>query len=156
MKFQFRFGSLLQLRRRERDLAAVALAQAGEAIARIEGEITDIESSRAAARSDAVKRRVGEISVDDLLLRGRYDLQLEAELTSLRETLGKLVTEAANRRQALVDAEADVKRFERLAEKDRAQFLAEQKRREQFESDDAASRRYTLQQRPLSHDQQTH
>ena len=152
MAFRFRFESLLQLSRRQRDQAAVDLGQAGEAIARVQSEMEAIESKRLAAREAGGQARTGEISVDDLLTRGRYDLQLEAEIHSLQQTLRQLEAEADRRRTALVEAEAEVKRFERLQEKDRTQYLAQQRRQEQFEADDDTCRRYTLQHQASRHD----
>ncbi len=145
MTFQFRFETLMHVRRRERDEAAVALGQAGAAIERIETQIDDIATKRKSVRDTSSHQRTGEICVDDLLIQGRYDLQLEAETLALGQTLDELREEEKRRRQVLVHAEAEVKRFERLLENDRARYVAEMRRREQFEADDATSRQYTIQ-----------
>jgi flagellar FliJ protein len=145
MAFQFRFETLMQVRRRQRDEAAVALGQAGEAIERIASQIADIATKRQSIREWSPGQRTGEIFVDDLLTQGRYDLQLEAEALALDQTLNKLNEEEKRRRQVLVHAEAEVKRFERLLENDRAKYQALQRRREQFEADDATGRQYTIQ-----------
>jgi flagellar FliJ protein len=145
MAFQFRFETLMQVRRRQRDEAAVALGQAGEAIERIASQIADIATKRQSIREWSPGQRTGEIFVDDLLTQGRYDLQLEAEALALDQTLNELNEEEKRRRQVLVHAEAEVKRFERLLENDRAKYQALQRRREQFEADDATGRQYTIQ-----------
>lgn len=145
MSFQFRFETLMQVRRRQRDEAAVALGQAGAAIERITSQIADIATKRQSVRESSADQRTGEVSVDGLLTQGRYDLQLEAEALGLQQTLNELHEEEKRRRQALVHAEAEVKRFERLLENDRLKYHAQQRRREQFEADDASGRQYTIQ-----------
>lgn len=147
MKFQFRFAPILQLRRQIRDDAGIAMGQAIAAITRIDQQSEQIEQRRMELRQDASAQRIGNLSVDSLLAGGRYDLQLQAELHALAETKSKLLQELDRRKQALAAAEAEVKRFERLEEKDRQKFLTLQAKREQAESDDATSRRYTLMRR---------
>lgn len=147
MRFKFRFAPILQLRRQIRDDAGIAMGQAIAAITRIDQQCEEIEQQRMELRQDTAGQRVGEVSVDSLLAGGRYDLQLQAELHALAETKSKLLQELDRRKQVLAAAEAEVKRFERLEDKDRQKFLAEQAKREQAESDDATSRRFTLMRR---------
>ena len=144
MTFQFRFASILLLRRRERDQAGAAVGQANEAIRRIDDQTDAIERERQAMREGSRGERVGVISVDNLLAGGRYDLQLQAEIQSLHDTRSELIQELERRQLALANAESEVKRFERLEEKDRAAFHALARRREQAEADEASSRRYTI------------
>jgi len=144
MSFQFRFAVILQLRRRERDEAGAAVGQANEAIGRIDDQSEAIRVQRQALREGASQNRVGDVSVDALLARGRYDLQLQAEIHALSDTRAKLVQELERRQLALVAAEAEVKRFERLEEKERTASYAEALRREQAEADDATATRYTI------------
>jgi flagellar FliJ protein len=144
MSFQYRFAVILQLRRRERDTAGAAVGQANEAIRRIDEQTEAIERQRQNLRQETGQERVGNISVDALLVRGRYDLQLQAEMQSLQHTRSELVQELQRRQIALIAAEAEVKRFERLEQKDRTAYHAQAFRREQAEADDATARRYTL------------
>ncbi len=55
-----------------------------------------------------------------------------------------LVQELQRRQHALVVAEAEVKRFEKLEEKDRIAFHIAMLRRQQAEADDATSSRYII------------
>lgn len=144
MKFRFRFEPILQLRRQIRDQAGVAMGQAVAAIAKIDEQSREIANKRDVLRIGGAQSRIGEVSVDSLLAGGRYDLQLQAELHALQQTKNDLLQELDRRKQMLAAAEAEVKRFERLEEKDRLQFAAEQAKREQAELDDASSRRYTM------------
>lgn len=144
MSFQFRFASILQLRLRERDTAGAAVGQADEAIRRVDEQITVIQQQRQSLRAESDVDRVGNLSVDSLLASGRYDLQLQGDIGALEQTRLELMQELQRRQHVLREAEAEVKRFERLKEKEQQQFQAEQLRREQFESDEATARRYTI------------
>jgi flagellar FliJ protein len=150
MSFQFRFASILQLRRRERDEAGAAVGQANAAIGRIDEQSKAIQGERQSLREGASEHRVGSIRVDGLLARGRYEIQLEAEIQSLGETRAELIRELERRQLVLVASEAEVKRFERLEEKERAACHALELRREQAEADDATARRYTIERRRKS------
>lgn len=144
MSFQYRFAVILQLRRRERDAAGAAVGQANEAIRRIDEQTETIERERRALREGKSHERVGSISVDALLAKGRYDLQLQAEMQSLNHTRSELIQELQRRQIALIAAETEVKRFERLEQKDRSEYHAQAVRREQAEADDATACRYTI------------
>ena len=142
MSFQFRFASLLDLRRRERDEAGAHVGQAIEAIQRVDDRITEVSHLRTVLRDGNAADRHGEISVDGLLSAGRYDIQLEAEIENLRQARGKLTKELSRRQQRLVAAEAEVKRYERLESSERTAFENDRLRREQFEADEASMQRY--------------
>ena len=142
--FQFRFASILQLRRLERDEAGAAVGQANEAIGRIDEQIESIRTKRQAIRKGSSDNRVGIVSVDTLLADGRYDLQLESDIHALQHARSELVQESERRQGTLIAAESEVKRFERLEEKERAAFHAEASRREQAAADEATARRYTM------------
>jgi flagellar FliJ protein len=142
--FQFRFASILQLRRQQRDEAGAAVGQANEAIRRVDDQIKSIGSQRHALREGAGDNRIGSVSVDTLLADGRYDLQLEADMQALQKTRSELFQELERRQAVLIAAESEVKRFERLEGKERAAFNAEASRREQAAADEATARRYTI------------
>ena len=147
MSFQYRFASILQLQRRRRDETGADVGQAIEAIRRVDEQIAEVHRERELLRDDSTENRVGKVSIDGLLARGRYDLQLQADLQSLQATRTELLKELDRRQQVLVEAEAEVKKFERLEDKERTAFRAEQSRREQAEADDATARRYTIGQK---------
>lgn len=149
MSFQFRFAAILDLRCRERDEAGVAVGQALEAIGRINDQLQEIQSLRDSNRQQSMQSRLGAITVDGLLSQGRYDLQLEADMHALKQTLAQLDLELARRQDELVAAESEVKRFERLEANERSAYLADQNRREQLELDDATSRTYALKTQAL-------
>jgi flagellar FliJ protein len=144
MAFQFRFQAVLELRRRERDQAGAAVGQADAAIRKIDDQIAAVRGERGQLRQETSASLRGTLSVDALLSQGRYDLQLQAQTESLAQARNQLVEERARRHQQLIEAEAEVKRFERLEQRQRDAYLSEQRSREQSESDDATGRRYAL------------
>lgn len=144
MNFQYRFATILQLRRRQRDEVGAAVGQAHEAIRRVDEQSEAIQRERMLLREDSQQQRLGEVSVDGLLVQGRYDMQLQAQLQTLGKTRGELIQELQRRQQALVAAEAEVRRFEKLEEKDRNAFRNAQLRQQQAEADDATSSRYII------------
>src|SRR6056297_3100605 len=119
MKFHFRFAALLELRRRERDEAGAAVGQANEAIGRIDRQRQNLNDQRTDLRRQTAPPREGKLSVDRLLSAGRFDMQLEADDRALLQTRGELVQELARRQQKLVLAEAELKRVEKLQERER-------------------------------------
>ncbi|MDC0288018.1 flagellar export protein FliJ [Rubripirellula sp.] len=145
MPAEFRFKALLDLRRQQRDEAGAALGQANEAIAKVNTQIDEIKCQRTALRDTEDVNRQGDVSVDALLAHGRYDLQLQADIGSLQSTVEELTAEMDKRRVKLVEAEAELKRFEKLKENDEAEFRALESKREHAEADEVSTRRYTLQ-----------
>ncbi|TWU45944.1 flagellar biosynthesis chaperone [Novipirellula aureliae] len=145
--FQFRFLSILNLRRRERDEAGGMVGEANAAIAKVQSQIETIEEERRMLSVEEQTTRVGDISVDRLLAKGRYDLQLQADIQGLRETLGKLADELDRRQVRLRQAETEVKKFERMMEIDSDRYRNEMDRQEQMELDEMSNRRGAISRR---------
>lgn len=145
MPAEFRFKALLDLRRQQRDEAGAALGQVNEAVAKVNTQIDEIEIERVALRDTGDVNRQGNVSVDALLAHGRYDLQLQADIGALQATVAELSAEMEKRRIKLVEAETELKRFEKLKENDEAKFRALESKRENAETDEVSTRRYTLQ-----------
>lgn len=138
MAFRFRFAAILQLRRRERDEAGAAVNQALQAIGKIEGQLAELEGQRRQARHDAAGQLVGELSVDRLLGQGRYDLQLKAQAETLRQTLAQLYSELEQRQRRLIEAETELRKFEKLESQDRDAAAGLERKREQQQADEVA------------------
>lgn len=155
-RFQFRFESLLTLRGRERDEAGKLVGDANEAIRRVREQINEMQSQRdqiriAASQSLQQPGRSGEgpvnVSVEQMLHQGRYDLQLAAEQAAMEQTCQTLGVELARRQDLLVEAEAEVKRLERLRESQLAHHRQEELKSQQQAADDLTSARITIQKR---------
>ena len=144
MPVEFRFKVLLELRRQERDEAGASLGQVNEAINKVNAQIDEIKRERVNLRGSYDVNRKGDVSVDALLAHGRYDLQLQADINALQTTVAELRVEMEKRREKLVAAEAELKRFEKLKETDEAAFRALESKRENEEADEVSSRQYAL------------
>ena len=147
MSFRFRFAFLLDLRRRERDEAGAYVGQATEAILKVDQEIDEVNLQRQELKKHQADIRVGSISVDRMLSSGRYDLQLQADIAGLMETKDQLNQEYLRRQALLAIAQGEVQRFEKLEERARADYQAEQLRQEQAEADDRNSAKFLMQSR---------
>jgi len=124
MKFTFRLQTLWKLRVAEREERQLRLAEAQKAddilraqAAEVEGELGDAERTIRAASQP------GAIEVDRLLNTQRYELVLAARLETLRRQRGQLAVEIERRRQALVEADRQVKVLEKLRDKKWADYL---------------------------------
>ncbi len=147
MSFKFRFSTLLRVHRRARDEAGADVGKANEAIRRVDDQTETLMAERTDMLRRSSESRQGSISIDSVLLHGRYDIQLQADVQSLGETRSKLEQELERRQNVLLAAEAEVKRFERLEEKEMAAFRADELKREQAEADEASSVRYMMERR---------
>ena len=147
MSFQFRFATLLHLHRQARDEAGAEVGKANEAIGKIDEQTESLIAERSAMLDRATQARIGELSIDSIVSQGRYDIQLQADMRALRETRTKLEHELLRRQQILIQAEADVKRFERLKESEWKLYRNEQQKREQAEADESAATRFLMERR---------
>jgi len=145
LPFEFRFAALLELRRQERDVVGAAVGQANAAIEKVNEYVDEKQHERMLLRDGSNVSRRGDVSVDALLSLGRYDLQLQADIEALNLTLGELITELERRRGKLVDAEAELKRFQKLRDNAELEFRALETKREHAEADEVTTRRYTIQ-----------
>ena len=117
-QFRFRLESLLKLRMAERDRRREELANAYRADqvlqqrqASVNEEIVDTR------RQSKVCAAPGTIHVDRLLSTHRYELILHAQLQQLHRQRQVIATEIERRRQALVEADRELRILEKLREK---------------------------------------
>ncbi len=147
--FRFRFETLIRLRQSERDTARGALAEAAEALDRIDRQRQELQRQRAGVDRISRQMRSGMVIVDNLLSHGRYVTQLAAEdagLVTARET----IQAELNRRQLrLAEAITEVKRLELLREREQRTWMLEQAKKSQASMDELAARRGPI---PVFHD----
>jgi flagellar FliJ protein len=114
-KFQFRFESLLSLRRMARDERAAALGQAMEARNKLQGWIDELK-----AEIDQIKRSrmgVGVLDADQILASASYEASLRSILAGYESDLLKVDEEVERRREALTVADQAVRVLEKLRER---------------------------------------
>ncbi len=146
--FQFRFASLLQLLRQQREQAGREVGDAEQAIGILQQQVTDLKTERAGLQQVSQSLRQGSVlSVDRLLNQGRYDLQLAAQLEDLRGKTKQVEDERERRLAVLREADAEVRRLEKLQEQQWAQWQQAEQQRQQAALDDLAAGRYLRQLR---------
>lgn len=114
-KFQFRFESLLSLRRMARDERAAALGQAMEARNKLQGWIDELK-----AEIDQIKRSrmgIGVLDADQILASASYEASLRSILAGYESDLLKVDEEVERRREALTVADQAVRVLEKLRER---------------------------------------
>lgn len=140
-RFEFRFASIQRLHEQLRDEARRELAKAQQAVEMLDQRARELAGQRAELRERNVAQLQGAISVDALLDTGRYDAQLQAQQKQLSEQRVKILEEVERRRDRLVHAERECRKFEKLKELAWQRHQVEERRREQAELDEIASRR---------------
>jgi flagellar FliJ protein len=138
-KFKFRLTTLLRLRETTRDERRAELAQAygvDDVLRdRLERVGREVERIRRECREAAGP---GEVDVDRLAEAQRYELALRAQQTQLVRQRETVAAEIQRRRQALLDANRDVRVLEKLRDKQADAHRAAEDRREARRLDEAA------------------
>ncbi len=116
--FRFRLETLLRLRLAERDQRRAELAKALRAEELLRGEERTLEDQQieAAARSRQLKSP-GAANVDALLEIHRYEAVLAAQRQLLKQQIAQVEVETERRRQALVEADRQLRVLEKLRER---------------------------------------
>ena len=136
-RFNFRLKTLLATRESTRDALRLQLAEAQAA-----EDAVNAEHRRLAAvlrcQQDSLREVAapGVLDVRDLLASSRYEATLRREIRALHDRASELAAESDRRREALVDADRDVRVLEKLREKQHQEFLREQARAEVKELDE--------------------
>lgn len=121
-RFNFRLKTLRRLREIHRDEQRGRLATAFEA-ERILQQQRDELAAEAAEYLQSQRRAMqeGPLDVNWLLTTQRYQLALEAQAKVLAEQATKVAEEVERRRQALVEADREVRVLDKLEERQRTQ-----------------------------------
>ena len=140
--FRFRLQPLQKIRenvRRERQ-AELAKALEAEAVVRekIESLVHDIAGTKEEGRRLALE---GRINVDFLVGLRRHEAYLLAQKQEAEQKLDQVLTEVERRRLAVVEADKEVKIMEKLHEKLKENYDAEQAAKEVVGFDEIASQR---------------
>ena len=117
-KFRFRLQTLRRLREIHRDELRVRLAEAYQAEQILAQERAALETERTGL-ADLQRRLVdrGALDVNRVLAAQRYQLVLEAQSRVLAEQATKLEQEIERRREAVVDADRQVRVLDKLRER---------------------------------------
>ncbi len=116
MSFHFRFDSVLQLRYRERDIAASAVEEVHRAISLVEAQLDETQAELNKLAEQRKNASTGNVAVSSLLDLQRHQLILIGNTQHLKQQISTLAQEKARREIKLMKAQQAVKSFEKLRE----------------------------------------
>ena len=141
-KFAFRLQPLMKLREAERDKCREELAAAYRAdqvlTDRQEAILQEMDETKQASRQQL---RPGSIEVDSLLNANRYELILTSQLRQLASQRQKVGEEIERRRQALIEADRELRILEKLRERYASDFRRGEEKLHTAQMDELALRR---------------
>ncbi|MHB8969007.1 MAG: flagellar export protein FliJ [Pirellulaceae bacterium] len=141
-QFRFRLESLLKLRIAERDRRREDLANAYRADQVLQQHQETLEQEIVETQQHAKQRSApGTIHVDVLLNTHRYELVLGAQLQQIHGRRKLIAAEIERRRQALIEADRELRILEKLREKHASDFEFTQQKAEVRLMDEIALRR---------------
>ena len=141
-KFQFQFETLQRLREAARDDRRAHLAEALRADEILLERMQEVAAEVEEFAAQYSLPQEGAIYVDRILEAQRYELLLRGELQSLAAQRAQVETEINVRRNALTEADRQVRVLEKLSERQEKQHRQEQQRLDQRELDEVAGQRW--------------
>ncbi len=138
-KFHFRLATLLRLREATRDERRVQLAETQRADAELQSQLTRLEMERERVQSECRATACpGMVDIDHLVEADRYACALRTQESELRRQRQALAVEIERRRQALLEADRDVRTLENLRQHQSQAHRQEEDRQEGKRLDEAA------------------
>lgn len=141
-KFNFRFEKILSFRRHQEKLRQRALAQVRQLEEKQKQEILEIQQDRQKHIEEEKQLLVGALDANKLTNYSRYYLKLKGMELSGRDVLKKIRKEVENKRQDLVAATKQRKIYEKLKERHKEKYTAEQNLLSQKENDEIGTKTY--------------
>ncbi len=125
--FKFKLDFLIKLRRRKEEEAMARLAKRLASIRDLEVEIAGLTERKLRLVAELeTKIKAGEITIPLLTLYKEYDQKMVKDIARLNEFLRLSRREEAKERAALTKASIERKIMEKLKEKKKSEFMAEQ------------------------------
>jgi flagellar export protein FliJ len=138
-QFHFRLDKVHRVRENTRQQRRIELLEAQQAEDQAAAQVAELQAELQSLREHLQSAGApGELNLDDLRHAQRYEHSLRGELESAQIRRETLSAEVQRRRQALVEADREVKVLDRYEDKQRAQFRIDQARREARFCDDQA------------------
>jgi len=138
--YRFRLQTLLRLRIAARDQRRAELAKALRAEQLLYEEQERLQEERSdVAQNGRQLKSPGQANVDSLLNHHRYEVLLGLKTRQLAAQTAEVQAETERRRQALVEADRDVKVLEKLRDRQAATYQQEENRREAKQLDETAA-----------------
>ncbi len=120
MTSSFRFDSILQLRHRQRDAAAMAVDEVARAIRILDDQLTELQQEITSLDGERKLALRGTVAVGQLMEIQRHQLMLLGNVQYINQQRGKLLHEKTRRDSALLKAQQALKSLEKLKEKQKA------------------------------------
>jgi flagellar FliJ protein len=141
--FRFRLSTLLRLREAWRDERRAHLAEAQQAEQLIQERIAEIARALAELQRRSLDAaRPGTIDVDRLAETARYEMILKVDRESADQQRQAVAAELQKRRDAVVEADRDVRALEKLRDAQRNRHREEEARQEAQRLDEMAVMRH--------------
>ncbi len=141
-QFTFQLTTLLRLRESARDGRRGFLAEALRAEEILSQRMGDLTTEINDFSSQYALPTEGLLQVDHILEAQRYELLLRAELQNVAAQREQVEQEIATRREALTEADRNVRVLEKLRERQAKKHRYEEMRQEQRELDEVASQQW--------------
>ena len=141
-KYRFRLATLRKLRELRRDELRSKLAEAHHAIGLLEDQLTQVQEELVdllATQRSAVDKTA--IDINGLLAAERYQSVLRMQQSTMQEQAKLLNTELEKRRQAVVEADVQVRVLDKLEDRQRKEHRQKLQQIEIKELDEIGSKR---------------
>lgn len=140
--FRFSLETLLKLRENARDERRQQYADALRAEEILREQHEQLESEQVQVRQEYAISSTGTINVDRLLTAQRYEGALKTQQLIIEQQQQQLSGETERRREALVEADRQVRLLEKLREKQQTRHQKALQKKQDKLLDDLASSRY--------------
>jgi flagellar export protein FliJ len=141
--YKFRLETLRKVRQARRDERRVALAEAFQASDLLEQRHAELAGEQAELRALQRSAAGGQfLDVNRLLEAQRYELVLKARGQEIANQRALLETETERRRQALAEADREVRAMDLLDERQRREHQRKSLRAEYKQLDETAAQRH--------------
>jgi flagellar export protein FliJ len=139
--FKFQLQSLLSVRKQEHASRQVMLAQtlAAQRLIEARRDATEDELRRQQRRTRA-RAAPGRLDVASLATEQQYEASLRAELAALAQEADACQREVDARREAVLEANRDLRALEKLRERQHERHLSDEARAQAIELDEVAAR----------------
>ncbi|NDY43347.1 flagellar export protein FliJ [Dissulfurirhabdus thermomarina] len=142
MPFRFRLAPLRMLRRRRRELAEAALAEALRRRDEVRGALDDLRRDIRRAGDDLDARAREGLLASEYQALAEHIARLRDEAEHLETRLAAVEAEVLAARRTLEQRHQDSEVVERLRQREYRRYIEEEARAEQKAADDLASGRY--------------
>jgi flagellar protein FliJ len=144
MAFRFRLQSVLEYKRKVEDDRKLELAGLLTEVAEQEVRLAALDAERERVRAQVLTGMAGEVDVDSVARGFRHAEWLDERRLRQAELIADLRQRIVAKRQEVVEAMQERQALEKLRDRDRASYEAEQLHAEQTLMDELSTSRYAV------------